>query len=76
MCEVLGSNLRTKKKKEGREEGRGAGTEKKNNGQKEERIEREEMKAGRNEDREGKSLIFLLIFLFLSFPHTLSELKM
>lgn len=75
MCEALGSNLRTKQKKEGRDEGRGGGTEKKNNGQREERIEREEMKGGRNENREGKSLIFLLIFLFLSFPPTLSELK-
>lgn len=75
MCAVLDSNLRTKKRKEGREKGRGGGTEKKNNGQREERIEREGMKGGRNEDREGKSLIFLLIFLFLSFPPRLSELK-
>lgn len=71
----LVQTLEQRKKKEGREEGRGEGTEKKNNGQREERIERERMKAGRNEDREGKSLIFILIFLFLSFPHTLSELK-
>lgn len=74
MCEVLGSNLRTEKK-EGIEKGRGRGTEEKKNGQREERIEREGMKRGRNEDREGKSLIILLIFLFLSFPPRLSELK-